>query len=132
MELISYSPYTILWKLPFCISPCTETSPAKCECIICLHSKSRKKCDKNFENRLTKKNFKPKNDLAMYFACTREIILRSLNQNSGKFGGYVQAFGPQLNIFYYVVLVRNVKNENLEILFFSGTPLLTISQWKTP
>ena len=38
----------------------------------------------------------------------------SLNQNSGKTWDYVQAFGPQLNIFYYVVLVHNVKNEKLE------------------
>ena len=38
--------------------------------------------------------------------------------NSSKFGDYVQAFGPQLNILYHVVLVRNFKKENLEILFF--------------
>ena len=40
----------------------------------------------------------------------------SLNQNSSKIRDFVQAFGPQLSIFYYLVLV----------------PLLTFSQWKKP
>ena len=48
-----YSPYTILWKLPFCISPCSEAPPAKCDLIILLHPKSLEKCHKNFENWLT-------------------------------------------------------------------------------
>ena len=40
-----YSPYTILWKRPFCMLSCSETPPAKCNRI-------RKVV--NFENRLTK------------------------------------------------------------------------------
>ena len=29
-----YSPKTIIWVLPFCMSPCPETSPAKCNQAI--------------------------------------------------------------------------------------------------
>ena len=35
-----YSPYTILWKLPFRISPCSKAPLAKCDLIFLLHSKS--------------------------------------------------------------------------------------------
>ena len=31
-----------LWKLSFCISPCSETPLAKCDQIVLLYSKSRK------------------------------------------------------------------------------------------
>ena len=62
-NIYTYSPYTILWKLPFWISPCSETPLAKCDLIMLLYFKSRKKCHKNFENRLTNKDFIPKNDL---------------------------------------------------------------------
>ena len=55
--------YTILWKLSFCISPCSETPLAKCDLIMLLYSRSRKKCLNNFENWLTDKDFTPKNDL---------------------------------------------------------------------
>ena len=51
-----FSPYNIFWKLPFCFSPCSGTIPAKCDFITLLHSKSRKKCHKNYEYRLTKEN----------------------------------------------------------------------------
>ena len=49
----TYSPYTIFWKQPFCISPCDEKLPAQCDLIIVLHPERREKCDRNFENRLT-------------------------------------------------------------------------------
>ena len=74
-----------------------------------LYFKSRKKCHKKIENRLTNKNVTPKNDLlTMYFACTREVIQKSLNQNSSKLSDFVQAFGSKLSIFYYLVLVRSI------------------------
>ena len=60
-----------------------------------LYPKSCKKCLKNLENWLTNKDLTPKND----FACTREVIQKSLNQNSSKLRDFVQAFGPQLSIF---------------------------------
>ena len=40
----------------------SETCPAKCDHTILLHSKSLKKCHKNFEHRSTNKNLTPKND----------------------------------------------------------------------
>ena len=58
--------------------------------------------------------------LTMYFACTREVIQKSFNQHSNKYRDFVQAFGPQLSIFYHLVLVRSISNEKLENLFFSG------------
>ena len=39
--------------------------------------------------------------LTWYFACTRKVIQKSLNQNSSKWWDFVQVFGPQLSIFYY-------------------------------
>ena len=59
-----YLPYTILLELPFCISACSEIPPAKYDI---LHSKSLKMCHKNFENRLTNMNYKPKNDIDLVF-----------------------------------------------------------------
>ena len=59
----NYSPYTILWKPPFCMLPCSKTPTYKYDIVIILHSVSRKKCHKNFENRFMNKNFTPKNDL---------------------------------------------------------------------
>ena len=53
--------------------------------------------------------------LTLYFAYAREVI-----QNSIKLRDFVQAFGPQISIFYYLMLVRSIYNEKLEILFFSG------------
>ena len=32
-----YHPYTILWKLSFCIPPCSETPLAKCDQIVLLY-----------------------------------------------------------------------------------------------
>ena len=55
--ILSYSPHNIIWKLPICISPCPETPPTKCNITILLLPKSRKTCHKNFDNRLTNKNF---------------------------------------------------------------------------
>ena len=37
-----------------------------------------------------------------YFACTREVIQKSLNQNSCKIWDFVQAFGPQFSMFNYL------------------------------
>ena len=42
------------------------------------------------------KNLRPKMILIMGFACTREVIQKSLNQNSSKLRDFVQAFGPIL------------------------------------
>ena len=56
--------------------------------------------------------------LTWYFACTREVIQKSLNQNSSKLGVFVHGFGPHLSIFNYVVLVRSNKNEKLDFFFF--------------
>ena len=39
----------------------------KSDIIIFLHSKSRKKCHKSFENRFINKNLTPKNDLVLVF-----------------------------------------------------------------
>ena len=70
--------------------------------------------------------------LTMYFACTREVIQKSLNQNSRKWSD----FRHQLSIFYYVVLVRSIQNETFEIIFFtenSDFPCgLAFSEWKSP
>ena len=40
-------------------------------------------------------------------------------------------FGPQLSIFYYLVLVHCIQNENLEILFFSGRIVLHFHKGKS-
>ena len=71
-----------------------------------MHSKSLKQCHKNFENPLTNKKLKPKNDLDPTIVCTREVIQKSLNQNSSRLRDFVQEFGPQLSIFYCLVLAR--------------------------
>ena len=47
-------------------------------------------------------------DLVHYFACKREVIQTSLNSNSSKLREFVKAFGTQLSIFYYLVLVRSI------------------------
>ena len=54
----TYSPKTILWKLPFCISPCSETPPAN---IILSSSASQKPLEvpQKFENRLSNKEMRP-------------------------------------------------------------------------
>ena len=67
LVVLSYSPYTILWKPPFCISPYSKTPTYKYYIVNLLHSKSRKKCHKNFENRFINKNLMPKNDLDQVF-----------------------------------------------------------------
>ena len=54
-------------KPPFCISPCSKTPTYKYVIVILLHSKSCKKCHKNFENRLVNKNLTPQNDLDLVF-----------------------------------------------------------------
>ena len=51
----------------FCISLCSETPLGKCDLVILLHSKSLKKCHKNFEHWLTNKKCTPKNDLDTAF-----------------------------------------------------------------
>ena len=68
--MVSYAKHTFsgqaepfLWKLPFCISSCSETSPSKYDLVTFLHPKSPNKCHKNFENRLTNKTFTVKNNL---------------------------------------------------------------------
>ena len=50
----------------------------------------------------------------MYVSCTREVITKFIKQISGKFRAFIQAFGPQLSIFFYFVSVRSFLNENLE------------------
>ena len=51
----------------FLHSSCSKTPTYKYDIIIPLHSKSRKKCHKNFENRFTNKNLTPKSDLDLVF-----------------------------------------------------------------
>ena len=63
----NYSPYIILWKPPLCMLPCSKTPTYKYDIVIILHSVSRKKCHKNFENRFINKNLTPKNDLNLEF-----------------------------------------------------------------
>ena len=36
---MNYSPFTILWKLPFCLSPCSKTPTHKSDFVIPLHSR---------------------------------------------------------------------------------------------
>ena len=62
-----YYPYTILWKPPFCKLSCSKTPTYKSDIVILLHSKSLKKCHKNFGNRFINKNLMPKNDLDLVF-----------------------------------------------------------------
>ena len=99
-----YSPNTILLKLPFCISPCSETPLAECDLIIHLHSKSLKKCLKSFEYPL--RNIKKNRPHA--FCMNKGGYQESLNRKSCKLFDFVQTFGPQLSIFYYLVLVRSI------------------------
>ena len=58
---INYCLHSIFQKLHFSKSNFSERPQAKCYHITILHSKSLKKCHKNFENRLTNKNFMPEN-----------------------------------------------------------------------
>ena len=51
---------------------------------------------------------------------SREVIQKSLNKDSSKFWDFAQVFGPQLSIFYYLVLVCSILNENLKFIFFPG------------
>ena len=46
IRVYHFSPYTILWKLPFCISSCSETPPAKYDLVILLHQKILKSATK--------------------------------------------------------------------------------------
>ena len=75
---------------------------------------SLKKCHKKFENP-SLKLLRPKMILIMYFECTRTVNQKSLNKNSSKLEDFVQAFGPQISIFYYLVLVGTKENK---IYFF--------------
>ena len=63
----TYSPYTIFWKQPFCISPCSKTPIYKYCFVILLHSKSSTKGHKIFKNWLTNRNLKLKNNLDQLF-----------------------------------------------------------------
>ena len=74
-----YCPYTILWKPPFCILHCFKTPTYKYDIFILLHSKSHKKCRKNFENRFINKNSRPKNDLDLVFYMCKGGNPKSLN-----------------------------------------------------
>ena len=64
--MISYSPYTILLKLPFCISPCPETPPAKCD--LTNLTKVVKSATKILKINGPIKNLQPKIILARAFA----------------------------------------------------------------
>ena len=79
MFFACYSPYTILWKPPFCISPCSKTPTYKYDIVILFHSKSHKKCHKNFENRFINKNLMPRNDLDLVFYMCKGGIPKILN-----------------------------------------------------
>ena len=63
----NYCAYTILWKPPFCISPCSKRPTYKYDIVILLHFKNRKNCHKNFENRFINKKITPQNDLDLIF-----------------------------------------------------------------
>ena len=56
-----------------------------------------------FENRLTNKDFTPKNDLDHVFCMYKGVNPKVFKSNSSKFGDFVQAFGPQLSMFNYLV-----------------------------
>ena len=51
----------------------------KYDIVILLHSKSRKKCHKNFENRFINKNLSPKNDLDRVFYMCKGGNPKTLN-----------------------------------------------------
>ena len=105
-EITYYSPFNILWKLPICISPCSETPLANCD----LHSKSLKKCHKSFKNllKISLKLILILIFLVHVFCMYKGVIQKSFNQPLSKFGVFVQAFGRQLSIFNYLVLVRSI------------------------
>ena len=48
-----------------------------------------------------------------------QVGYKPLKTNSSKLREFVQAFGPQLSIFYYLVLVPSICNKKLEIYIFS-------------
>ena len=64
-----YCLYIIFQKLPFSKSVFFETPQETCTCnhVTILHCKSLKQCYKNFENRLTNKNFMPENNFQHRF-----------------------------------------------------------------
>ena len=63
----TYSSYTIFWKQPFCILPCSKTPIYKYCFVILLHSKNSTKGHKNFKNWLTNSSLKLKNNLDQVF-----------------------------------------------------------------
>ena len=71
------------------------TPLAKCDLITLLHSKSLKKCHKNFENRLTNKDCMPQNDLDHVFCMYKGGNPKEFKSNSSKVRDFVQGFGPQ-------------------------------------
>ena len=91
--------------------------------VILLHSKSPKKYHKNFENHLTNKNFKPKNDLDPVFYMYKGGNPKVFKSKFKQFGDFVQAFGPQLSIFVHLLFIvgsQQLKRKIRNFIFFSG------------
>ena len=54
------------------------------------------------------------------FALAREVIQNSLTLDSGKFVNFIQTFGYLVSFSYNMVMVLWIFNKILELLFFSG------------
>ena len=106
-----YSPYIILWRLPFDISNCSDTRLDNSCIDNLLHSKNLKKWHNNFVNRFTNKKKTPENDLDLFFFACIRVIQKSLNINSSNFCDLVQGFEPQIGIFYCLIFKKKQKNK---------------------
>ena len=76
--------------------------------VILLHSKSPKKCHKNFEIQFINKNLRPKNDLDLVFYMYKGGNPKFLNLEFSKFGDSVPAFGPHFSISLYLALIYSI------------------------
>ena len=56
-----------------------------------------------------------------------EIIQTSSTLDSGKFVNFIQMFGPPVSFSYNLVLVLLIFNKILELLFFSGKIVTSLS-----
>ena len=65
-----------------------------------LHSKSRKKCHKNFENRFINKNLTPKNDFDQVFYMCKGVNPKLLILEFYQISDFVQAFWTSFKDLY--------------------------------